>query len=197
MKLYENRINAMVSFEQLLVEERNYTAENYGKWHSPWRLARSRNDSYNVISHNDYDYEANAPDLRPAQSFKNAYIRALKSLFKADGHVPIQETTYEGRQQGSSYANLPYEPIRIDPRYNSPPGTELSTKNGIPFYRLGSSNMYGREILEPKYTTTGILGRMAMDAMDRLLTGDQQFLLSVHFNSPVRFSFPLLYKGSV
>lgn len=195
MKSYRDRINGMVTFEQILVEHLNYTAESYGKWHNPFRLVRSTDNSTNVIRYNDYNYETATPELNLMQSFKPAYRRALDYARARDG-LPVsrKNVSYDLHQQPSTWSQLPYEPIQLDPRYRSPPGTTLSTESGFPKFLVGNSNVYGRDLLDPKYTSTGILGKMSLDALNRMINERIQtnhsrpFCLGVHFNSPVRAS---------
>jgi Sulfatase len=192
MKSFRDRINGMITFEQILVEHLNYTAESYGKWHNPYRLIRSTDNSTNVIRFNDYNYETATPELNLMQSFKPAYRRALKYTRARDGlPVSSKEVAYDRHQQPSTWSQLPYEPIQLDPRYRSPPGTTLSTKSGFPKFLVGNSNVYGRDLLDPKYTSTGILGQMSLEALNRMISekirtnSSSPFCLGVHFNSPV------------
>jgi len=57
---------------------------------------------------------------------------------------------------------------------------------------LGNSLIFGRDSLGMEYKRTGVLGRMSVRAIDRLLAsyqnGTSPFSLSVHFNAPHRKS---------
>ena len=77
-------------------------------------------------------------------------------------------------------SNYPYDPIRLDGRY----GMETDT----PIEDTHYDETMGRDTLPTNYTSTGVLGQMAIKALRRLAREynqrQQPFSLSVHFNAP-------------
>ena len=173
MPFLQERINALTSFEQVLVEESGkqltnrygqpvqYVAETYGKWHTPLRLYyewdaenveelvlknlyREQLDDLKILQHNDFDFEREQPRFEPLQVFNRQYQRALKYLLSTNSSA--QGPPQPG-QQLNSYSNYWYTPIQLDPRHGMPSDTPLlaTDKGGIfnKRYQCGESNIMG------------------------------------------------------
>lgn len=164
MAIFRERVERLQTLEQVMKLE-GYQVETYGKWHFPIKF-------YKPISFNNYDYKTNSFEFAPEMVFKGNYRDALRA-FKRE----IDEVYNDGDQQ-NKYSKKPYTPIQLDPRYGMPTDSPLSES-------AGNDGTCGRDSLSANYTSSGILGDMALKALDRLLKAGNPFLLSVHFNSPV------------
>jgi len=159
-----------------------FRVETYGKFHSPRTLLFSRKDPVKrVITYNNYDFQNDIPEFWFEQSLKPYYKKALEWLLPQDR----VDTSFKPGEQLNVFSRQPYLPIRIDPRYNRKTNTPLTTRAGFQGWQLKAGNVMGRDSLAPKYTSTGVVGAMAMKALDRLeQDGDRPWCLSVHFNAP-------------
>lgn len=77
-----------------------------------------------------------------------------------------------------------------------PTGTPLYKLVGYEDKMLGNSNVFGRDSLMKEYTRTGVLGQMAVNALDRLIEDyrnntNHPFALSVQFNGTQQRKFAL------
>lgn len=119
--LFKNKINSLESFEQLLVEERGYTAENYGKWHIPDRFFYRRNGNGRVISKNAYDFKTGQATFS-TKTINGSYKAWLHFRAKQLG---LTKTTLPGTLDGF-YSKWPYIPITLDRRYGQKAGNRPS-----------------------------------------------------------------------
>jgi len=140
------------------------------------------NKNRRVIDNNHYDFEKEEPRFTPAMVFKPFYQKSLSYLLARD---KINCNVYSGKQQKNYYSQCPYEPIRLDARYGRS-RTDLSELSGFDKSETGNSNVCGRDSLDPEHSTTAILGKMVLKALDRLSGNADQhpFSLSIHFNAP-------------
>lgn len=71
MRIFENKVESIVTYEQMLVEQRGYVAETYGKWHIPLELYfRRKRRQKPVINYNDYDFNRDTPTAAYEMQFK-------------------------------------------------------------------------------------------------------------------------------
>ncbi|MCU0858619.1 MAG: sulfatase-like hydrolase/transferase, partial [Pontiellaceae bacterium] len=66
--LFKNKIEAAVSFEMILVGNKGYLAEHYGKWHMPEIFNWSESGSTRIMTYNDYDFVNNLPKFNNTDS---------------------------------------------------------------------------------------------------------------------------------
>lgn len=190
------KVMNLETFEQVLVEERGYVAEQYGKWHLPYGFNYERGSKVKkqqlvkpvkengeivpaerVIRYNDYDLSQGVPlvDESKRLQWPSRYKRELKKLWAADGFSP--QTIAEG-QQADPYSGAPYTPVPYDQRYDMPPGT--------PHQSL--SRTIGWSTLPSEYSSTALAAKMALERLKVLAedykTNQQPFSLTLSINSP-------------
>jgi arylsulfatase A-like enzyme len=181
MESFRSRITQLTTYEQVLSDERGYAVETYGKWHFPEMY-------YGPVRYNDYNYQSDAFEFRSDQVFSPFYQDALKDMASEIGSV----SWTKGDQVNPFNDLYPYTPLPTDPRYAMPTRT---TENVLPAWLQGEQ--LGTDALAANYTSTAVVADMAYRALDRLLTAQAEasssnassvppFLLSVHFNAPVR-----------
>jgi len=187
MSFIEEAVEELETFEQILVEEKGYVAETYGKWHVPASLYYSRPSAETkrrIIDANDYVFATRTPQFEPVQSFKTPYQREVRYLAtEQDG---VNPNKYQSGQQKNYFSKYPYSPIRLDARYGYPTNTELKEEQGFEKWQMGNSNVAGRDSLGVNHTSTAVLGKMALASLDRLIANveNKPFSLSVHINAP-------------
>jgi arylsulfatase A-like enzyme len=174
-----SRIEKLRSLEQILrFDAAGYNVETYGKWHFP------TSTFYAPVRYNYYDYNSSSFGLDvTAQTFEAVYRGALESLLPG---VPPVVANHNGDQL-NTMSQRSYTPLPTDPRYGMPTHTPDSS---LPAYLQGLE--VGQDALDANFTSTAILGDMALRALDRIMTEpggaqDRPFMLSVHFNAPVRY----------
>jgi Sulfatase len=185
MDIFETRIRALETFEQILVEQKGYANEYYGKYHVPLQWFRGHNDTRTeVIRYNEFDYHNNTPVLRPEIQIQPFYQRCLSYLLERDA----VDTSIRSGQQINGDSGCPYDPIRIDVRYGMPTNTPLERSSGFDRYELDDTDVTGRDSLNTSYTDTAIIGDMAVRALERLLLknriANSPFILGVSFRAP-------------
>jgi len=120
-------------------------------------------------------------------NWKGLYRKAKDYLLKADGKLSSCSTYGSGQQQ-NLFSMCPYTPIRLDSRFGKPKHTPLTGKAGFEKSQQGKNNICGKDSMEPEYTPTGVLGKIAINALDRLIeqysNEAKPFSLSIHFNAP-------------
>lgn len=185
MDIFESRIRALETFEQILVEQKGYANEYYGKYHVPLNWFRGYNNTRtNVISYNEFDYRNNTPVLRPEIQVQPIYLRCLSYLLERDA----VDTSIRPGQQINEDSGCPYDPIRIDVRYGMPTDTPLELSSGFDKYEMDDTDVAGRDSLNTSYTDTAIIGDMSLRALKRLLLRNRlvktPFILGVSFRAP-------------
>ena len=65
---FKSKIEAAVTFEQILAEQRGYVAEHYGKGHMPEIFNWSTNGATRVMRYNDFDFVSNTPLFNNSRS---------------------------------------------------------------------------------------------------------------------------------
>lgn len=95
--------------------------------------------------------------------------------------LPFQEG-----QQINGMTKQPYYPGRLDPRFGYPTNTPLTKSGGFEKIHIGKSNIMGIDALSENHTTTALLGKTALESLNRLILNvdEKPFSLSVHFNNP-------------
>ena len=187
MDQFREKIDNLVSFEQVLVQERGYIAETFGKWHTPQRLYyaspnhtqvqndnlhnNTHNSRSNIIRYNVYDFEADTWNFDPRATYESTYQKSLNYLTSRDNYV---QPEVQPGQQINNYSSHPYQPIRLDVRYGLPTETPLSREVGFQPHELLKSQIKGRDTLPANYTSSAILGQMALKALDRLIAEQSQ-----------------------
>lgn len=190
-KIFRERIQALRSFEQILVEERGYTAESYGKWHVPFLQyykpdIKTRRPNSQVIAHNFFDFETKQwkfyKDMFPhKEGAEKRFGKKAVDWFQLQQQFLVDKdgvkVAMKKGWQHSEFSDFPYKPIQLDSRYG------LKTD-----YRNGKGEKYedsrGVDGLPAKYSRTSVLGQMAVLALDRLAKERKPFSLSVHHYSP-------------
>jgi Sulfatase len=185
MEIFESRIRALETFEQILVEQKGYANEYYGKYHVPLHWFRGHNSTRTtIISYNEFDYQNNTPVLRPEMQFQPIYRRILSYMLERDG----VDTSIRSGQQINDDSGCPYDPIRIDVRYGMPTNTPLERSSGFDNYEMDDTDVSGRDSLNTSYTDTAVIGDMSIRALDRLLLKNRlakaPFILGVSFRAP-------------
>lgn len=147
------------------------------------RYYRRSFPNVNAVQGNFHDFKSRSndgPQFVEEMQFKPLYRHALKALLKRDG---VEIPFHEG-QQINDYTQFPYTPIRLDARYGMPKVDLKRNDKDFESYERGDSSVLGRDSLPPKYTTTGVLGQMAVNSLERLASTGQAFTLAVNFNAP-------------
>lgn len=136
------------------------------------------------------DFSDGQLKFRQAQSFKPLYQTQLNFLLKQDQ----LQFTYQNGQQKNPVTKRPYWPGLLDPRRGRATNTPLTS----PKFLLGNSNILGRDALPAKYTTTSVLAKMGLRALDLMMANidEKPFCLSMHFNAPYVSNPPFLLRLS-
>jgi hypothetical protein len=110
MSIFQDRIERLQSFEQILSQEKNYTVETYGRWHVPlvWYKDGVRATYY---SYKDGEFH-----FEPLMEIADKYRDALEYY-----NSTVYESLHMTRDPNNpmlinSYNNFPYTPIRLDYR---------------------------------------------------------------------------------
>jgi arylsulfatase A-like enzyme len=185
MDIFRRRIQALETFEQILVEKKGYRTEYYGKYHAPliwfWGFNKTRSA---VISYNDFIYQNMTFVLRPEIQIKPMYQRWSKYLLRRDG---IDTSSRRG-QQINTNSGYPYDPIRIDSRYGMPTNTPLTEDAGFDNSEDDDTDISGRDSLNASYTDTATIGDISDRALERLIRryrhSKKPFVLGVSFRAP-------------
>jgi len=185
---YKAKVEALTSFEQILVEKLGYEAASVGKWHVPSMLAYGKEEKgRRVVSYNDFGFEYNVPEFSRNFNWKVIYKKSKDFLLKRDKQAGFCKS-YKKGQQENTFTDCPYSPIKLDSRFGKPTKTKLSEEAGFESFETGKSNMAGRDSLAPEYTPTGVLGAMGVQHLKRMIDNyyetSQPFSLSLHFNAP-------------
>lgn len=132
---------------------------------------------YEPIDYNFYDYSKNVFDFADEQEIKNIYQASLAALPSTPAAV------YHAGDQLNDLSDFPYTPLPADPRFGMPAKT---SEDALPSFLRGKE--IGQDFLGINHTSTAIVSDMALRALDRILsdTSNKPFLLSVHYNAPVR-----------
>ena len=165
---FKNKIEAAVTFEQILVEKRGYVAEHYGKWHMPEIFNWSTNGATRVMQYNDFSFVSNTPLFNNSSSSldydaKLASVAAGLSTSQAPG------------MQKNTYSQYPYVTDRIDTRYGLAPYATNS---------VSQPDQQGRDTLPANRTPSYFEGTSALSALARLATNPQPFILTASFHNP-------------
>jgi arylsulfatase A-like enzyme len=176
MKQFVDKIMALKTYDQLLVEERGYASEQYGKFHLPPPLYRARNSTRNVVSYTDYNFLSDTPVFTEKEP-KYIYQERLSQLYLNTSTTATIQTIAATGQQIDPYTEYPYQPIPLDPAYGL---TESMSRA----YNEESSSSYGVSTLPASLSPTAMIGEMALRALDRLARGSKPFSLTVSFNNP-------------
>jgi Sulfatase len=105
---FQQRIEALVSFEQILQQQKNYRVETYGRWHTPLRWYN------NAIEFNYYSYRDKLFHFAPEMTFRDRYLDSL-GYFNKSAYETLEQSS-PGQTLISRYSTFPYTPIRIDER---------------------------------------------------------------------------------
>jgi Sulfatase len=105
---FQQRIEALVSFEQILQQQKKYRVETYGRWHTPLRWYN------NAIEFNYYSYRDKLFHFAPEMTFRDRYVDSL-GYFNKSAYETLEQTS-PGQTLISRYSTFPYTPIRIDER---------------------------------------------------------------------------------
>ena len=147
------------TYDEILVDQ-GYTAEYYGKWHSPLHRA---------LKYNDAVTPAGVKRWERGPGLQTDYLEYLEK------HVPIRELN-EGEQY-DTYSHRPYRMDPLDTRYSKPPG-----ESGSPI----QPDLHGTLDLDSEYTATAYTAREAIKAMERLEDGPFAITCSFHHpHSPI------------
>mmetsp|Transcript_21380 Transcript_21380/g.31300 ORF Transcript_21380/g.31300 Transcript_21380/m.31300 type:complete len:715 (-) Transcript_21380:230-2374(-) len=182
MEVFRDRIQAIESLDQILVEEYGYTSEYYGKWHIPDNLYYKRGDGTSkVINFNGYDYDSDSFQF-DEDAVAKKYKRYLE-YFEGRGDLVVNYTMANSQQD--TYSKYPYTPIQLDSRFSYPSNTPLTEENGFEQFEMGQASVMGRFSLSEDFTTTHFIGETALKALDRMVKEEgDPFLMTVSFHHP-------------
>ncbi|MCU0786638.1 MAG: sulfatase-like hydrolase/transferase [Verrucomicrobia bacterium] len=165
---FKNKIEADVTFEQILVENKGYVAEHYGKWHMPEIFNWSQNGLTRVMQYNDFNFVSNTPLFNNSNSSLD-YDNKLASV--AGG----LSTNQASGMQRNTYSRYPYVTDRIDTRYGLAPYSTLSVLQ---------PDQQGRDTLPANRTPSYFDATASLAALDRLATNPGPFILTTSFHNP-------------
>ena len=165
---FQNKIEAAVTFEQILVGNRGYVAEHYGKWHMPEIFNWSTNGVTRVMQYNDFNFVSNTPLFNDSSSSLD-YDAKLASV--AGG----LSTNQVSGMQRNSYSHYPYVTDRIDVRYGLAPYSTLS---------VSEPDQQGRDTLPANRTPSYFDATATLAALDRLAGKPEPFILTASFHNP-------------
>lgn len=165
---FKNKIEADITFEQILVEKRGYVAEHYGKWHMPEIFNWSTNGMARVMQYNDFNFVSNTPLFNNSSSSLD-YDSKLASVA-----VGLSTNQAFGMQR-NTYSQFPYETDAIDTRFGLAPYSTLT---------VAQPDQQGRDTLPANRTPSYFDGTAALSALDRLATNPLPFVLTASFHNP-------------
>jgi arylsulfatase A-like enzyme len=166
--IFKNKIEADVTFEQILVEQRGYVAEHYGKWHMPEIFNWSTNGATRVMQFNDFNFVTSTPLFNNSSSSLD-YDANLASV--AGG----LSTTQSPGMQKNTYSKYPYVTDKIDTRYGlAPYATNV----------VSQPDQQGRDTLPANRTPSYFDGTATLAALDRLASNPAPFVLTASFHNP-------------
>ena len=177
---FQQCVSELDGIDQILTRL-GYVSEYYGKWHIP--------DSLNgdTIQYNDYNYETNEFQLSESSSW-TSMLRRYLDYFETTGEISKE---YTNGTQRDTYTRFPYTPIQVDARYGYPTNTPLNEENGFESHQTSQPNVAGRYSLSSNYTPSYFNGDIAVKALQRLLTNNNNddnanhpFFLTVSFHHP-------------
>lgn len=178
---FEERVQKLVSLDQLLVEQYGYVSEYYGKWHMPKSLgtasktsstSSSDNNSQYLNQYNDYNFETeeffydhDSSSSKKLRDYLNYYERQNSTISR----TPIPDG-----MQRDTYTRAQYTPIQLDPRYDKPTDTPDTSPLIGNSKRRTQSNIMGRYGLSELYTPSYFTGLLSTRAIQRLIRTQQQ-----------------------
>jgi arylsulfatase A-like enzyme len=174
---FKNKIEADVTFEQILVESKGYVAEHYGKWHTPEIFNWSQDGLTRIMRYNDASYTAMTNDTDYGNlifSFNNTDSSLKYSDKLASMSTGLDTTQYTGMQK-DTYSLFPYVTDAIDVRYGLAPYSTLS---------VGQPDQQGRATWPANRTSTYFEGTAAIGALDRMGKSTEPFVLTADFHNP-------------
>jgi len=177
--LFKDKMLNAETIDQVLVEDRGYVSEYYGKWHMPLDFLKNRAGNANVIRYNHYNYATNSFYLEEVDSWGSFYNDYLDYF---DGEGDISKTFPEGTQE-NTFSKYPYYPVQLDARYGMPTNTPLKTPM-FESWETSQPNVMGEDNLTESYTPTGMNGYIALQSLGRLIQEDDPFFLTVSFHNP-------------
>jgi hypothetical protein len=165
-------------------------------------LYYSRSSQRPIIDRNHFDYWQSGLQFTPELLFKPFYLDSIE-FYRNSG--VLSDVNFTDGSQLNDYSNMPYVPVQIDSRYGMPTNTPLESKGHVnyddqaslgetqTYAEGGESSMVGRDLIDSNYTSSAVLTDMAVKGLDRMIDnyrdGENPFVLSVHYNSPVRYGF--------
>ena len=170
MNMFKDKINALETYDHLLVDKLGYIAEYYGKWHLPRPLYYSRQNDRPIFEHNDYDFKTSTPKLNLTESgdIYQKRVQYLATMMNISQH-------FSPGQQLNSASTFPYDPLSMDARFGMPTNPEQKGKLGQPV---------GIDTLPAQLSSTGVFGEMAIHALERLASKGSPFSLTASFVKP-------------
>lgn len=172
---FQDKIEADVTFDQILVENRGYAAEHFGKWHIPRIFLWSQDYSTPIMQYNDADFTGMTSDTDYAHivySFVNSDGSLSISDKLADGNYGLSKVEEVGMQK-DTLTGYPYIMDAIDTRYGLPPYTSKNPDGKTPV----QPDLQGRLTLPANRTPSYFEGTAAVGALERLAQGDEPFCL--------------------
>jgi len=165
-QLFQNKIEADVTFEQVLVENKGYVAEHYGKWHMPEIFNWSQDGSTQIMQYNDFNFVTQVPGFSSKSTMN--FTQKIASL------VNGQSTNQTAGMQENTFSRYPYITGPVDSRYEMSPYTSPPTPN----------YQQGRDTLPENLTTSYLCATAALAALDRIGTSSVPFVVTTSFDSP-------------
>lgn len=137
------------------------------------RYNSKKDPSQRIIQNNIYNYTTDAFEFQPYQQVEEFYRPTIDSFMESDKLT----FAYKDGQQRNGISRQPYTPIRIDLKYGKPTNTPNSAVGMVGYSFMN----FGIDALPYNYTSTAVIGKSAVKALDRLIEMKQPFSLSVHF----------------
>jgi arylsulfatase A-like enzyme len=178
-KLFQDKIDQLESLDQILVEDRGYLSEYYGKWHLPERLYHHRDGGPLAVQYNDYDYSDDASTFSNKTWTK--LFRGYLKYFRKRGDF---EKTFAPGQQEDSYSRYPYTPITLDARFGLPTNSDLKDSDNFNDFQHNENSQIGNYTLGKQFTASFLNHDVALRALTRLAAQDTPFFLTVSYHHP-------------
>jgi arylsulfatase A-like enzyme len=177
MAMFRDKIDACVTFEDILVSRFGYKAEYYGKWHMPDRFNYTQGGSARIIQNNTYSFTADAFSYTTPGLDYRASLREFQD--QLDPNCSPINALYPNapkrHQQVNSFSRYPYDPIPIDTRIDEPMNSTAYQSQ---------PDLQGRDALGENFTPSHFQATAALKALERLGRGDDPFVLTCSFHNP-------------
>ncbi|MBM4153272.1 MAG: hypothetical protein FJ220_07105, partial [Kiritimatiellaceae bacterium] len=174
---FKNKIEANVTFDQILASKRGYAVEHFGKWHLPRIYNFATNKTTQIMRYNNATFTGMTNDTDYANlvySFVNSDESFRYELRLAEVSAGLSTNQLPGMQK-DTYSRFPYVTDAIEGRFGLPPYATNS---------VGQPDQQGRSTLPANKTSSCFEGTAAIGALDRMARGSEPFCLTASFHNP-------------